>query len=350
MMGGAAMLPNGRGSVGAQAAKPGKDLYIQALRGLAIAAVVLIHCLPQLAASVAVRPWLNFAVALFVFLSGCLTPREKVGDARAFWGRRLGKVLAPYVLWTLFYLVARGELAPTAILGAILTGGGSAQMYYLLVYAQLVLLTPVLYRLLDFAWARVALYAITPVITLARIGLALAGQDSIGAMVGVFCGSWLVYYLLGLEWRTRIEPAMKSIGLSFGRSVLILVICLVLQTACGLLWFSAGNYAMAVGQLKATTMLTSIALITAMMLASTRLRRALSATRLLVALGNLSFGIYLCHMAPIMALGKVRGVLGFEGMPIAVITWLVSLALSAAVVALCRRIIPKRALSAIGFL
>ena len=54
----------------------GKDYFIQAVRGLAIASVVLIHCLTQEAASVALRPFLNFAVATFVFLSGYLTPRE----------------------------------------------------------------------------------------------------------------------------------------------------------------------------------------------------------------------------------------------------------------------------------
>lgn len=58
-----------------------KDPYIQAVRGLAIASVVLIHCLPQEAASVALRPLLNFSVAVFVFLSGYLTPREKATDA-----------------------------------------------------------------------------------------------------------------------------------------------------------------------------------------------------------------------------------------------------------------------------
>lgn len=55
-----------------------KDSYIQALRGLAIAAVVLIHCLPESPASVALRPFLNWSVALFLFLSGMLTTEEKV--------------------------------------------------------------------------------------------------------------------------------------------------------------------------------------------------------------------------------------------------------------------------------
>lgn len=55
-----------------------KDSYIQALRGLAIAAVVLIHCLPESSASIVLRPFLNWSVALFLFLSGMLTTEEKV--------------------------------------------------------------------------------------------------------------------------------------------------------------------------------------------------------------------------------------------------------------------------------
>lgn len=55
-----------------------KDRYLQALRGLAIAAVVLIHCLPQCTASVALRPFLNYSVALFLFLSGLLTDEFKI--------------------------------------------------------------------------------------------------------------------------------------------------------------------------------------------------------------------------------------------------------------------------------
>lgn len=41
-----------------------KDLYLRAICGAAIAAVVLIHCLPQCDASVDVRPFLNWAVTL----------------------------------------------------------------------------------------------------------------------------------------------------------------------------------------------------------------------------------------------------------------------------------------------
>lgn len=55
-----------------------KDRYLQAVRGVAIAAVVLIHCLPQCDASVVLRPLLNWAVAAFLFLSGLLTTEARI--------------------------------------------------------------------------------------------------------------------------------------------------------------------------------------------------------------------------------------------------------------------------------
>lgn len=62
-----------------------KDRYLQAVRGVAIAVVVLIHCLPQCDASVVLRPLLNWAVAAFLFLSGLLTTEARIarGGARA---------------------------------------------------------------------------------------------------------------------------------------------------------------------------------------------------------------------------------------------------------------------------
>ena len=81
-----------------------KDLSIQMLRGLAICAVVLIHCLPQNTITIILRPFLNFAVALFLFLSGMLTPQSKIDNLGLFYKRRIGKILIPYLVWSLVYL------------------------------------------------------------------------------------------------------------------------------------------------------------------------------------------------------------------------------------------------------
>ena len=91
-----------------------KDRYLQALRGLAISAVVLIHCLPQCAASVAIRPFLNFSVALFLFLSGVLTDERKF-NAGGGLRRRISKVAGPYAFWSVIYRLNRIAVARSLI-------------------------------------------------------------------------------------------------------------------------------------------------------------------------------------------------------------------------------------------
>lgn len=140
-----------------------RDRYLQALRGLAIAAVVLIHCLPQCPATVALRPFLNFSVALFLFLSGFLTDEDKIrGGASA--SRSQGR--RAYALWSIVYLIVFPHHSLASGIVAFIIGSASAQMYYLLVYVQLVLLTPLLFKLL--LRHRYFVYAITPVCLLFR--------------------------------------------------------------------------------------------------------------------------------------------------------------------------------------
>lgn len=121
--------------------------------------VVCIHCLPQCAASVVLRPFLNWAVAGFLFLSGLLTSESKI--LRGGVAKRLHKVLIPYLVWSGIYLVVTQRLTAGGIVKGVLFGTSSAQMYYLLVYAQLVMLTPLLYRVLRLH--RLLVYCVTPV-------------------------------------------------------------------------------------------------------------------------------------------------------------------------------------------
>lgn len=323
-----------------------RDLYIQAVRGLAIAAVVLIHCLPQEAASVAMRPLLNFSVAAFVFLSGYLTPREKAADSGAFLRRRVGKIAAPYVAWTAIYLVARGALAPMAVLEAFVFGGGSAQLYYLIVYLQLVLLTPWLFRLLDRPAARAALYSITPLTLYARYALSAAG---LSLPIQAFCGSWLVFYLLGLEWRDRVEPWLRDRGVCARHALVALAVCLALQEAEGFGWFFAGNYDLATTQLKATSMLSSVCACVLVPLVGAAIRERFESHRPLTRLGDLSFGVYLCHMAVLMVSRKCFELLGFTGFFASLVLWLTVLVASSFFVALWQRALPKHVLGLIGF-
>lgn len=78
---------------------------IQAVRGLAIIAVVIIpviHCTPDFSMPVEVffKPFVNFAVGTFLFLSGLLSNVTMWKPLK-----RIKKILIPYVIWTLIYTV-----------------------------------------------------------------------------------------------------------------------------------------------------------------------------------------------------------------------------------------------------
>lgn len=324
----------------------GKDHFIQAVRGLAIASVVLIHCLPQEVASVALRPFLNFAVATFVFLSGYLTPREKTVDAGAFLRRRVGKIAAPYVAWTVVYLAARGAFAPLTVFTAFIVGGGSAHLYYLVVYLQLTLLTPWLFCLLEWPAARTALWAVTPLTLCVRYVLSVAGFS---LPIQAFCGSWLLFYLLGLEWKDRIGPWLRVRSVGVFHLLIALTACLILQEVESFGWFFAGDYDLATTQLKVTSMLSSICACALIALVSGTTRRRIASRAFLVHLGDLSFGIYLCHMAVIMVFRRLAESADVVGFTSSLFLWCVVLAASVFLVALCRRTLPQRALRTIGF-
>ena len=78
---------------------------VQVFRALAIVAVVMIHTTPLGNWQVFCRPFINFSVATFLFLSGYLT---KISNDNwcAFYKKRIIRVIIPYVIWTVLYTLA----------------------------------------------------------------------------------------------------------------------------------------------------------------------------------------------------------------------------------------------------
>lgn len=119
---------------------------IQVLRGWAIIAVVLIHTCPLGIYQVIFRPFINFAVATFFFLSGYLTKTEN-NDWGNFFKKRIYRVIIPYVIWTILYSVTSEWWNMSSIVWNLLTAKSAGMMYYILVYIQFVLLTPLFGKL-----------------------------------------------------------------------------------------------------------------------------------------------------------------------------------------------------------
>ena len=277
-----------------------KNPKIQALRGLAIVAVVLIHTCPGGVWQAVIRPFINFAVPMFVFLSGYLT---KIGapDWPRTAKKRIWKVIVPYILWCVGYTLLAGG-GPRKVFSNLITTNAAPHLYYIFVYIQLVLLTPLLGRILKSRY-RWIVFVVTPVSAILYKYIPILSGAAWHRYIPILwndsCLALLMFYCLGL---------MLGNGLCVcraGKKKLAgcLAVCTVLQIAEGLVLMRLGDENFGTNA-KITAMLTNTVIL---LLAQRFLTddRVTLEWRLLVRLGDWSFGVYLSHMLILRLLEKI---------------------------------------------
>lgn len=221
-------------------------------------------------------------------------------------------------------------------------GDSATQMYYLVVYAQLVALTPLLYKLLGRC--RWVLYGVTPVALLLRAGLAVVHINI--PLFYCFFPGWLLFYLVGLDWDFwKAKITLVSSRMAF----LVLVLGVFLQMASALFWFNRGDWTMAVTQLKPSVIPSVVACIALAFTASERFRTRLATCIPLIVLGDLSFGIYLCHIVVLKVPRKLFEVLGMTNIAWGFVLSMLVLAASALLVRACQKRFSNKMLRNYGF-
>ena len=277
-----------------------KNQRIQVLRGVAILAVVVIHSSMAPVVQLFVRPFVNFAVALFIFLSGYLTKTE-IADVKTFASKRIIKVLVPYMLWTVIYAVPQGF---DRFLHNLLTGRSSTAFYYIFVYIQLVLLTPLICRLLKSKYSWIG-WVITPVtIVLFRYVCNLMGISALSNNCKYLFATWFVFYYLGLTMGNgilKVRTSTKTICIAYGAAV-------ALSVLEGLLWYQRGNQDMATTQLRITSIVASVVFCVMCGRYIKEKKTVCSVvSKVLIKVGDYSFGIYLSHILIRQILNKLFG-------------------------------------------
>lgn len=293
------------------------------MRGICICAVVLTHCLGKDSmGAVFLKPWLYFQVMMFVYISGYLTTKQRViGNEKNFYKKRLTKIVVPYVVWTIIYLLYDGNLTVKYFIKCLITAGACGPLYFLVDYAQLVLLTPTIYRMLEHRNTKVVLYAITPVYVLLNYWMQINRLSTVVPLC-----LWLVLpYVLGLESRknqARVQ-SMKPVFLA-----MICVFFVFLETLEGIYWRNQGIIGLMNTQVKLSTLIYFIA-VSMMFL---RLQDAVNCdwigARLLARLGDFSFGIFCCHKLVIFIVSRWIPLGTVSGLAL----WIVTVIVSSAVV------------------
>lgn len=277
-----------------------KNSKIQILRALSIIAVVLIHTCPGGSWQVVCRPFINFAVAMFIFLSGYLTRIEN-DDWMSFYKKRITRVLIPYVIWNVLYTLSKGG-GVIAILSNLVTTKASPQLYYIFVYIQFVLLTPLLGKLVQSRYRWLGWFIAPASTMIFKYYWLLSGNELnkyVAIMWDVCCLGWFTYYYLGLLLGNKIKICnynVKILGMFCAFSIL-------LQMAEGYGWLQLGDVNCGT-QIKLTSFLTStICILLAYKFLNDDTIRLKS--KWLVLIGDYSFGIYLSHIMIMKVLAHI---------------------------------------------
>lgn len=272
-----------------------KNYKIQILRAIAIFAVVFIHTCPIGEWQVFCRPFINFAVALFLFLSGYLTKTEN-DNWFNFFKKRIIRVIIPYIIWTILYSLASAlvnGLDLKRILINLVTTKSTGTLYYIYVYIQFVLLTPILVKIAKSKY-RWVVWLIAPIsIIIFKYFPLLSGEPLnkyISVIWDVSCLGWMSYYYLGLLLGNQI--IQKNFNIK--KLCALYVISIPLQMLEGYGWLLLGDTNCGT-QLKITSLVTNalFLLICYKFIISDKLNFK---NKLLIFIGNCSFGIYLSHI------------------------------------------------------
>ncbi|WP_081781956.1 acyltransferase [Ligilactobacillus equi] len=251
-------------------------------------------------AQVYCRPFLNFAVGLFLFMSGMLSNVDQ-------WNvkKRLKKVIIPYVIWTIIYVIlyhaSQPMVIPKEFLKALFTGSAAAVMYYVFVYCELTILMPVIDKMISSKFKYLG-FVISPIeIILMRLIPLVSGHEVnkyLAIVMSLSCLGWFTYYYLGYALGNGF------IKIEINHTVLIFMwfVTIFFQILEGYWYLKLGETNCGT-QLKLSSILTGtifVILIYKFIYSDNSVR-----VNVLKVLGDYSFGIYFAHLAVMTVLSKL---------------------------------------------
>ena len=211
-----------------------KDIFWQQIRGGTILAVIFIHChngveLPLNSINGAsyfiLRNLMNFPVNMFFFMSGFFM--KPVDDVKAFYKKRLPKLVIPYLFYTVAYLgmsaVFGNGISVKRIILAVFLGTASTPLYYIVVLTYFTLLAPFLLKTVQSKKNSIIIMASAPAFLLVAYAIRFAGTDIWNYLK--YTPVWLSFYYLGM--------IIKAYKPAFNRT--ILWILLPVSFACELI-------------------------------------------------------------------------------------------------------------------
>jgi len=283
-----------------------RDPSFDAFRGLAIIAVVAIHAIPWRSywdyRILVYRQLLDFAVPAFIFISGYWSSKKTLQsfkDYKKFLARRLARVLIPYFFWSFIFLgraaMKSDDIDMYGMVLKLLTGGASFHFYFVVMITQFYLMTPVLQYVGRRRYGNETIFLLNIVYLSFLYHYRLHNHWFLEypyyLVHSPFFG-WTIFYQIGL-WMGNNDD--KNF-ISRNERIFILPAIIVSLLVAGIeainILSKYNNLEFAVCALKYSSFLYSICVILGFIF----IREYFKCwPKLLITLGNYSFGIYLIH-------------------------------------------------------
>lgn len=271
---------------------------------------------------------------MFIFLSGYLTAEDMGGKTyKEFCMRRLKKVFIPYTIWSIIFTILNESYK--SFIFDFLMAKCNGIYYFVLVYIQMVLMTPAAFWLLNSKWKHFG-WIITPVCIVIIRYIATFMNWNVGFPwdCEIF-GLWFIYYYLGLALRN----GKVVFNLSLKKTLFCYIVALIVSELEGWGWYFYGNYDLATTQIRISSMIASVFLMfLSYIYMNNKGNPRTRGEEMFAFLGDCSFGIYLSHILVIRVLNKVPG---YSRIPFPMTTVCIIL-ISTFCVAVGRRILGKK--------
>ncbi|MBB6056690.1 acyltransferase [Tolumonas osonensis] len=279
-------------------------------KALAIIAVVAIHASNHTADfsngsfnwlfGLAFRQLIDFAVPIFFALAGYFSSNSLEQQTKDFYFRRASRILIPYVIWTIIYILIRTPIippSPSEILRGLFFGEGIQVGYFVIVLLQFVFLTPIF----NMVTEKQIHFLMTVVISLFGVIFTYTffatNPDFIWSRFpfnALPFFVWYPFYCFGyIVSRYNVEAEIKK--LNSIKLFVVLLFSLGLAFIEALFWAYHNNYGFGVSQLKITSFIASITLFIMIVHFSGKLT-CMSNSSMFTWLGKNSYSIYLLHL------------------------------------------------------
>lgn len=285
-----------------------RSLYWDSWKGVAITSVVFIHSMngtEQFAEGsfnwffgLTFRQVLNFAVPLFLAMSGYFAAKSQWPGVYDFVLKRSDRLVWPYLFWSMIgvaFFVGVDGITGAKLVKALFTGSGVGAGYYVIVLLQFIALTPLFQSIKNLRSHVVILFVSS------AIGLLFAYYirvETVG-FFSKFPGSvllfvvWCPFYQLGyVSGKFDVQQHLKG---KTGMLFAALAAAIVASIVEALFWARAGFYSVGVSQVKLSSFIAS-ALVFLIALYESHRGVRVPGGAVLSWLGSNSFPIYLSHL------------------------------------------------------